>query len=454
MNTRRDFLRQIGIGSAVLAMSRWAAGMETLTSSTTDYNVLFLMDDQHNPHVLGCYGDPLVKTTTLDSLAAVGLRFTSAYCQNPICVPSRVSMVSGMMPCHLNQFDNTNTQEYPNITTMADVFNQAGYRTAWIGKSHFGIPRFTRVIPLQRNSTQNAVGDLPQTSRVSNWPISENPEHTTVNEAITFLQNNRNRKFFLGVSLVKPHPPYTIQAKYFDLYKDKVTMPRVTPELIADLPNVAKEQRIISDFADITNAQTMRTKALYYGMVNYIDDEFGRVLQKLDELGLREKTIIIYTADHGEMLGDRGLWYKYNFFDQSARIPFIWSFPKALPQGKVIDAPVMNMDIFPTLCDLCNVPKPSTLEGSSLLPLMQGTDDGSTRYAISEHYRFGYVGRMIRTASWKYFFYTDNEEYLYDMQADPGEENNLIGNPAYRQLADDLKQKATVNWLSNGFAQS
>ena len=187
--------------------------------------------------------------------------------------------------------------------------------------------------------------------------------------------------------------------------------------------------------------------ALYYGMVTYVDEEFGRILKKLDDLGLRDNTIILYTADHGEMLGDRGIWYKNSFYDGSASIPFIWSFPKALPQGKVVNTPAMNMDIFPTLCDLCGLPQPPGLEGTSLAPVMKGADDGKDRYALSENYRGGAAGRMIRSAKWKYFFYTNGDEYLYDMEADPGEENNLIKDPAYRKTADDLKQRASAGWV-------
>ncbi len=191
----------------------------------------------------------------------------------------------------------------------------------------------------------------------------------------------------------------------------------------------------------------MRARALYYGMVTYVDEEFGRILKKLDDLGLRDNTIILYTADHGEMLGDRGNWYKNSFYDGSASVPFIWSFPRALPRGKVVRTPAMNMDIFPTLCDLCNLAKPPGLEGSSLLPVLKGSDDGRARHALSENYRSGFAGRMIRTARWKYFFYTNGEEYLYDMEADPGEELNLIRNPACRETAADLKQQALVGWV-------
>jgi choline-sulfatase len=278
--------------------------------------------------------------------------------------------------------------------------------------------------------------------------VEKNQEHGTADEALAFLEQNKDRKFFLGVSFVKPHFPFTIQQKYYDLYQGKVTPPRASPELIAALPMLSKQERLAYKFADATEEDVLRTKAIYYGMVTFVDEEFGRIMKKLDDLGLRDKTIILYTADHGEMLGDHGIWYKNSFFDGSATIPFIWSFPKALPRGKVVNSPAMNMDVFPTLCDLCDLPKPSGLEGSSLLPVLQGKEEGADRYALSENYRSRFAGRMIRTAKWKYFFYTDGEEFLFNMQADPGEEKNLIKDPALRKMADELKQRATVDWVA------
>jgi arylsulfatase A-like enzyme len=418
------------------------------------YNVLLLMTDEHNPRILGCYGDGLVKTPTLDSLAARGVRFTAAYCQNPICVPSRVSVVSGRMPCHLHTFGNTANQKYEGITTLADVFVNAGYKAAWFGKTHWGNPRFVdtpdenRSKKAGKHAENENLGRLPQQSQVSKWPAEENPEHLIANEALDFLTKNHRGNFFLGVSFLKPHFPFTIQQKYYDLYCGKVSPPRDAAKLIAELPAVSKRERENYKHAEATREDILRTKAIYYGMVTFVDEEFGRILKKLDELGLRDKTIILYTADHGEMLGDRGIWYKNSFYDGSASIPFIWSFPKALPQGKVVNTPAMNMDILPTLCDLCKLPKPAGLEGSSLLPVMLGTDNERQRYALSENYRGGFAGRMIRTDRWKYFFYTNGDEYLYDMQADPGEEQNLVKNPAYRKTADELKQKASAGWIA------
>ena len=418
-----------------------------------DYNVVLLMTDEHHPRIMGCAGDPLVKTPTLDALAASGVRFSAAYCQNPVCTPSRVALASGRMPSNLGVFGNNAaaTLKYQNITTLADVFTRAGYQTVWFGKQHWGDPRFQNSRGVDRadfEKAEKALGRLPQESAVSTWPVEQNTDHSTVNEALAFLDQAKGRKFFLGVSLIKPHFPFTIQQRYYDLYKGKVGLPRVSEKLIAELPSLSKKERETYRHAEATEEEILRSRAMYYGMVTYADEEMGRVVKKLEQLGLRENTIIIYTTDHGEMLGERGIWYKNAFYEPSAGIPFIWSFPKTLPRGKVIAAPAMNMDVLPTLADLCGLPKPEGLEGSSLLPVMKGADDGRTRYALSESYRGNFAGRMIRTAKWKYFFYTTGEEFLYDLETDPNEDTNLVNDPRHRATANELKAKATAGWAN------
>ena len=419
-------------------------------------NVLILMSDEHNPRILGCAGDPLVRTPTLDGLAAAGVRFSAAYCQNPICVPSRVSLVSGRMPSNLATFGNTANQRYQGITTLPDVFNAAGYRTAWFGKTHWGEPRFQdygggrRLAGGKAVESEETLSRLPQDSFISDWPVEQNPEHLTANQALDFLSANRDRPFVLGVSFVKPHFPFTIQQRYHDLYAGKVAPPRAGEKLIATLPSISRQEREKYGHAQATEADILRTKAIYYGMVTYVDEEFGRILRRLDELGLRDDTIIVYTADHGEMLGDRGLWYKNSFYDGSATIPFIWSYPRLIPRGRVVATPAMNLDVFPTLCALAGLPAPAGLEGSSLLPVMRGEVDGRDRIALSENYRGNFAGRMLRTDRWKYFFYTGGEEYLYDLAADPGEENNLAADPAHGALVAELKARASAGWVQSG----
>lgn len=434
-------------------------------------NVLLLMTDEHNPSVLGCYGDTLVRTPTLDSIAASGVRFDAAYCQNPICVPSRVSLVSGRMASDLGIRNNTSFPDYPRGSTLADVFRAAGYSIAWFGKTHWGDPRFPAAEARGKNASRkkaaakeggskaDAGADdekgsrLPQDSSVSSWPVEQNPEHASADRALAFLDENRSRRFFLGVSFSKPHFPFTIQQKYYDLYKGRVGMPHAPARLVDELPTVSRKERQKYKHADATEEEILRTRAIYYGMVTYVDEEFGRILRKLDELGLREDTLILYTADHGEMLGERGIWYKNSFYDPSVRIPFLWSWPKALPRGKTVAAPVMNLDIFPTLCELAGLTPPPGLAGRSLAGLLHGTDAGTDRVALSENYRSGHSGRMIRTQDWKYFFYLDGESFLYDMRNDPREEKNLAALPEHRQRVLELRRQAEAGWVDAGGVQ-
>jgi choline-sulfatase len=424
------------------------------------YNVLFLMSDEHSPHAAGFLGSRIVKTPALDSLARSGTAFSAAYCQNPICVPSRASFVTGRMPSNVGVFGNEGGLR-SDVTTLADVFNQAGYQTGWFGKTHWGgDPRFKagpgnadREALRRRGGKDLKIGRLPEEATVAPWPAAAEVDTVTKEEAVKFLQENRNRPFFAGVSFIKPHFPFIVQENYYRIYKDIADVPRVTQKMIDELPAVSKQEREKYGFAKLTEQQIRKARAVYFGMVTYIDDLVGEILKEVDRLGLRENTIILYIADHGELAGEHGLWYKNSFYEASVRVPFVWSFPKAIPQGKMIGAPVMNMDIFPTLCDLCGIPKPAGLEGQSLLPLMSGKEDGSRRYALSENFRGRSASRMIRTDRWKYCYFHEDREQLFDMRNDREEVNNLAGAPEHRELVASLRSRALAGWVRRDQAE-
>ncbi len=419
----------------------------------TRYNVLFLMSDEHSPHAAGFLGSRIVKTPALDSLARSGTAFSAAYCQNPICVPSRASFVTGRMPSNVGVYGNDGGLD-PKATTMADVFNAAGYKTAWFGKTHWGgNPRFqtgsgknTQEAERRRGGKRVEIGRLPEEATVAPWPVTAEVDTITKEEAVEFLKQNRNQPFFAGVSFVKPHFPFIVQEQYYRMYKDVADAPRVTQKMLDELPAVSKQEREKYGFAKLTEAQIRKARAVYFGMVSYIDDLVGEILKTVDQLGLRNNTIILYTADHGELAGEHGLWYKNSFYEAAVSVPFVWSFPPAIPRGKMIHAPVMNMDIFPTLCELCGLPKPEGLEGRSLLPLMTGAEDGSRRYALSENYRNRSASRMIRTPQWKYCYFDQDREQLFDMRTDRAEEKNLAGRPEHRELVASLRARALEGW--------
>ncbi len=417
-------------------------------------NVLFLMSDEHSPHAARWMGDRIIETPALDGLAAEGVAFTSAYCQNPICVPSRASFITGRMSSNVGVFGNDGGLN-PEAPTLADVFRQAGYKTAWFGKTHWGgNPRF-EIQPGRdagaREGHETGRSRLPQDAKITSAPVADEVDALAQRQAIEFLRGRRDEPFFAGVSFIKPHFPFVVQEEYYRRYKDVIDTPRATPEMIADLPQMSKAEREKYGFASLSPEQIRKARAVYFGMVSFIDDLVAGILKEVDRLGLRKNTIILYTSDHGELAGEHGLWYKNSFYEASARIPHIWSFPGRLPRGKKVTAPTMNMDIFPTLCDLCSLGKPSTLEGASLLPLLDGREGGAARYALSENFRGGWAGRMIRVGKWKYCYHHDDIEQLFDLEADPGETANLAARPEHSALKADLKKRALEGWKLQAF---
>jgi choline-sulfatase len=438
---RRQLIRTLAGASAAHITSGAKPSTPQLKNQ---FNVLFLMSDEHSPHAVGCLGNRIVKTPAIDSLANRGTAFTAAYTQNPICVPSRASFVTGRMPSNVGVFGNDGGLD-ESVTTMADVFKRAGYVAGWMGKTHWGgDPRFDT--PKRSEAAREATtrrsehSRLPETAEVVDWPVEEEFDTITRHQALRFLEENRAKRFFAGVSFKKPHFPFLVQEPYYRMYKDSVDAPRVTQKLIDELPLVSQGERKTYGFAKLTEAQIKKARAVYYGMVTYIDDQIKDILKKV------EKTIILYIADHGEMGGEHGLWYKNSFYEASARIPFVWSFPKAIPQGVKIDTPVMNMDVFPTLCDLCGLEKPAGLEGRSLIPLIKGSEDGKNRYALSENFRASWAGRMIRVDRWKYCYFHEDREQLFDLGNDPGEIVNLVGKPEHKDLVASLKSRALRGW--------
>ena len=430
-------------------------------------NILFLMTDQHSMRVLGSYGNQIIKTPNLDKLANEGVVFKSNYSQNPICLPSRASLVTGKMPSSLGIFGNDGILS--EKTTMATVFKAQGYEVAWLGKEHWGATNAEvgfgnlnaeaheafkeKYRPL--NNLRKNIGRLPQNA--SAYKLSENEDYEALvtDHAIKFLENNTTKTFFLGVSFKKPHFPFMCHQKYFDLYKDIVDMPKVTPDMIEALS--INEKKTIEKYKldEMSSAEIKHARAMYYGMVTYIDEQFGRVLEKLNELGLRENTIIVYTSDHGEMAGEHGLWYKNSFLEASVAAPLIFSYPKTLPVNKKINASSMLLDIFPTLCDLSDIGQPNDLEGKSLLPLMNGIEnaDNSDRVAYSEMYRSS-TGIMVRKGKWKYIRYNSEKEYLYDIDTDPREINNLINSTQHQAIIRELSTLASAKFRKKYAAEN
>ncbi|MFB3829571.1 MAG: sulfatase [Bryobacteraceae bacterium] len=440
--TRRSFVQSLAAAPA-------------LDAPAEGCNILFLMSDEHSPHAAGWLGNKLVRTPAIDSLARAGTAFTASYCQNPVCVPSRASLLTSRMASNVGVFGNDGGL-FADAPKMGTVFRNAGYAVGWMGKTHWGGESGFDVThgsddATDRPDRRKQWTRQPEDAGVADWPVSQEPDTIAKNHALRFLEQNRNRRFFAGLSFRKPHFPFAVQEEFYRLYKGRGDAPKVTPQMIEDLPLVSKKERETYGFAKLNEAQIIKAREVYFGMVTYMDSLVGEVLKKLDGLGLREKTIILYTADHGELAGEHGLWYKNSFYEASVRIPMVWSFPRQIPRGKQIHAPVMNMDIFPTLCELCGVSAPGGLEGRSLLPLIRGVEDGSRRYALAESFRGGFASRMIRSGEWKYCYYHEDREQLFNLRNDPEETVNLVNRPEHRELAASLKKRALEGWQLQRF---
>ena len=438
--SRRDALKVLAAMPAVAGRS----------ATPGKLNVLWLMSDEHSTHAAGWLKNPIIQTPALDALAKRGAAFSSAYCQNPICVPSRASFLTGRMPSNVGVFGNDGGLKH-GVDTMGTVFKRAGYVAHWIGKTHWGgesgfdSPHGSDD-EVTGAALRHQITRAPADATVATWPASAEGDTATKNFALRFLETNRDKTFFAGVSFRKPHFPFIVQEEFYRLYQDRVEAPKVTPGMVADLPLLSQKEREGYGFEKLNDAQIRKARAVYFGMVTYMDSLIGEILKKVDELGLRENTIIVYTADHGEMAGEHGLWYKNSFYEASASIPLLLSAPKKIKGGTKVEAPVMNMDLFPTLCDLCGVPAPDGLEGHSLLPLLEGPEGGKDRYALAENFRGGFAGRMIRSGDWKYCYFHEDREQLFDLRNDPGEVMNLAGRPQHKDLQASLKARALKGW--------
>lgn len=453
---RRTVIKTLGAaGLASVTGPLWAATAPV----PNDYNVLWLMSDEHNPFISGYAGDPFVRTPNIDSLANRGVQFSATYTTNPVCSPARLGIHSG-------RFGSNIDFKRKNYECLGSFFSRNGFTTAWYGKRDW--TKVDNKWGDEGEDTDEVVEKrfkaaglpLPEKSRlvsdamVSYWGTDLNEDSVVAEQAVAFLNTVGSKRFFLGVSCHDPHFPFYIQQQYYDLYKSAaIPDPVVTDAMLRDLSAAMKQDRLEDGIANLTPEQKRFCTAIYYGKISYMDDQVGRVLRKLDAMGLREKTIIVYTCDHGEMMGRHGIYYKNNFFEAAARVPLIISLPSsfARPITKV-KAPVNLIDIYPTLTELCGLRPPSQLEGNSLYSLMTGADNGSTRVAFSENKRNNIAARMIRNNEFKYCWYEDGFEQMYDMVgADRDVEGkNLADIATYKATKEKLRKQALAGWNRKG----
>ncbi len=441
-------------------------------------NIVLIMADQLAPHFTGAYGHPLVKTPHIDALAATGTRFDAAYCNSPLCAPSRASFMSGQLPSRIGTYDNG--AEFPaSIPTFAHYLRSMGYRTCLSGKMHFVGPDQMHGFE-ERLTTDVYPADHAWTAdwehseeRIGKWyhnmdaVTQAGPAATTFqyeyDDEATFLARRRifdyamekTAPFAMVVSLIHPHDPYVARSEFWDLYDhDAIDLPETGP---ADDPMTERLRSGIEvDKSNLTEESIRSARHGYYANVSHFDSKVGEVVKALKDADLFDDTIIIVTSDHGDMLGERGLWYKMNFHEHSARVPLIFSGPGI--ENATRSEPVSLVDLLPTFLDIAGTAQPDLgmpVDGFTLWPILQGSD-AEERTVLGEYCAEMTCAPvlMIRRGDYKYIHCETDPPQLYDVVADPFERTNLAADPAQRERVAAFQKDITRNWDETTMTES
>lgn len=450
-------------------------------------NVLFLISDDLN-NSLGCYGHPLAKTPNLDRLAQRGVRFERAYCQYPLCGPSRNSLLTGLYPNSTGILQNSQIfrQTIPKHVSLPQAFRLERYFAGRIGKLyHYNVPKSVGTNghddPGSWELELNPAGcdRLEEEPHIFSlrpgsfggtlsWYASPKSDryHTDgllAADAEWVLERcarQPDRPFFLAVGFYRPHTPYVAPKPYFEQYPEK-DMPIVQGVAAdqADIPALALGSHK-QDHDKLTDPLRRQCVQAYWASVTFMDAQVGRVLNALERLGLADNTIVVFTSDHGYHLGEHGLWQKMSVFEESARVPLIIAAPTTGKRGTVCQDPVGLVDVYPTLTELCGVKMPSKLQGQSLVSMLKDPDATGRGWALSQVMRrskqrriFGY---SLRTRRWRYTEWAEGQQgrELYDHDADPRELMNLAQDPEHRntvtRLAGRLQQAVSASFPASG----
>jgi len=440
-----------------------AGPLPVSASAKPKYNVLFVISDDLRP-TLGCYGNTIIRTPNIDGLAARGVRFDRAYAQYPLCNPSRTSLLTGRYPTQTGVMDNnTNFRvQHPDYITLPQYFKKNGYVTLRSGKVfHGGIDDMVSwteggeptdpAITERGSQPRQAVGRGRASASDRIVTLEGNGEshgdYKTATRAIRYLEKYKDQPFFLAVGFVKPHSPPTAPKKYFDLY-DPAKMPlppdfATRPAAPPGFPEISIPKRNADLFIgrDASPAEAREMIRAYYASVSFMDEQVGRVLATLDELGLRDNTIVVFWGDHGYHLGEKGKWSKaYSLFEVGLRVPLIIARPGA--KAEVSERPVQLLDMYPTLAELCGLPRAQGNEGHSLVSLLRNPQANWQHSAFGMTLYQGKLGKSVRTEQWHYVEWDSGKAgaMLFDHSNDPVELRNLAADPLYKNTVQEMKK--------------
>jgi arylsulfatase A-like enzyme len=438
--------------AAVLAL----ALSEANAASAAKPNVLFIALDDLNAWVGHLGRHPQARTPNIDRLASQGVTFTKAYCTAPACNPSRASLMSGLRPsttgCYLN------AQNWRPAISEDKLLNthflRAGYRVYGAGKIYHGshdrggewTDYFSREggsLKLHPSAKDDGVGGIkfgPLANR-----DEEMPDYKVANYGIEKLKEKHDRPFFLAIGFVKPHMPFSVPKKWFDMFPlDKIQLPPHRADDLDDVPPAGvRMARPDGDHAAIVKSGRWKEAVqAYLATIAFADAQVGRLLDAFEKSPYRDNTIVVLWGDHGWSLGEKSHWRKFALWEEPTRTVFVWKAPGVTKTGGVSGRPVDFLSIYPTLCSLTGVAAPAHLEGRDLTPLLKNPNAAWELPAITTH---GFKNHAVRTEGWRYIRYENGDEELYDSTADPLEYTNLAKRPEHAarkaELAKWLPQK-------------
>jgi len=429
-------------------------------------NFLIFMVDQCNGTLFGPQGPAdFLHVPNLRHLYTQGVNFANTYCASPLCAPSRASFMSGLLPSRTGVYDNA-AEFASSIPTFAHHLRKAGYRTILSGKMHFVGP--DQLHGFEKRTTSDVYpadfGWTPDWSRpderidwwyhnlgsVTTAGVAETTNQLEYDDEVAFFAKqslqqlsraDRNKPFCLTVSFTHPHDPFVTRQKYWDLYPED-EMPPLQQGSIGYEDHDAHSRRLLdmSDWRkfDTTDQTVIDSRRAYFGNISYIDDQIGSILETLKACEFDDDTIVLFVSDHGDMLGEKGLWFKMSFFEGSSRVPLLMHAPNRFGPRKVLD-PASTLDILPSLVDLAGGDVPQGVDGVSLIPALDG--EAEERTVFSEYAAEGSIAPMVmmRKGRYKLTVCPADPDQLFDLDCDPDETNNLIGDPVHKERHDEMR---------------
>jgi len=446
---------------------------------TAKPNLLLIMTDQHNAQIAGYAGDPIVQTPNLDRLARRSVQFDQAVCPSPTCTPSRMAMLTGKDIHHCSAW-NGHWVIFPEHLTWPAHFAAHGYRTCLVGKMHFGGRDQMQGFQFRPyGDLRHGLGHQPDPidlfpaypgpTRAGATEIPESLIQDTVvtRETLAFVREHADREpgvpWFCCASYGRPHSPYTAPARYLRRYRSRVPAIALPPDFKERLDPFSRRMYDGEPGRDLTPAESRRAREAYYASVDFVDDCIGELLDGLEEDGLLENTIVIYTSDHGEMAGQHGLWGKGVPYEGSIAVPLLLSGPGIARGHHRVEHPISLLDLFPTTCRLAGLPVPAGLDGVDFSRCLRHPAQGRAPRAAAPSTYIPYAVRVAggfrladdvpasamrawRERDWKWVEFENAAPHLYDLRRDPGETTNLAARPEHRARGRRMRRAALAGF--------